>query len=472
MKAAAKFEAIIGLEVHAQLKTASKMFCSCSTVFGAEPNSNICPICTAQPGTLPVVNQEAINMAIRTGLALGSTIQTSSVFARKNYFYPDLPKGYQISQYELPLCLGGRLGKVSIVRVHLEEDAGKLLHDMGDGSATHIDFNRCGVPLIEIVSGPDMRTPGEAGDYLRMLRNVLVYLDVCDGNMQEGSFRCDANISVRRKGETKFGTRTELKNLNSFKAVERAIAYEIKRQTEVIRFGGEVVQETLLWCEATQRTEPMRSKEEAQDYRYFPDPDLLPLIVDTDLIGKLGNELPELSFDKARRFVGEYGLSEYDADQLVEDKSIADYFEKAVKAYDSPKKIANWIMTELMRELKSGDLCVSECPISPENMAKLVSLIDEGTVSGRMAKEVFSEMYSTGEDPEGIVGKKGMKLESDQGVLQKLVDEVIAANPQQVKKYREGKKQLMGFFVGEVMKATRGQADPKLVNELIRKKLD
>jgi aspartyl-tRNA(Asn)/glutamyl-tRNA(Gln) amidotransferase subunit B len=465
------FEAIIGLEVHAQLKTSSKMFCGCSTNFGDPPNTNVCPVCTGQPGTLPVMNGDAVDMAIRTGLALNGTIQTKSVFARKNYFYPDLPKGYQISQHSLPLCLGGHIGNVSIIRLHLEEDAGKLLHDFGGEDKSHIDFNRCGIPLVEIVSSPDIRTPEEAGEYLRTLRNILVYLDVCEGNMQEGNFRCDANISVRPVGQTKFGTRTELKNLNSFKAVEKAIAYEIDRQSEIIRSGGEVVQETLLWREATGHTEAMRSKEEAHDYRYFPDPDLLPLIVDDEWIEGCREKLPELATERAKRFVKQYGLPEYDAHVLVDEKALADFYEECVKEYGSPKKISNWIMTELMHELKGDERSMKDCPITPKNLATLVKMIDEGTISGKIGKNVFQEMYKTGKDPEGIVKEKGLKQESDEEVLEKVVQKVIDAHPDEVKAYKEGKTKLIGFFVGEVMKETRGQANPKIVNEIIKRKL-
>ncbi len=473
------YEAVIGLEVHAQLKTASKMFCACSTSFGDEPNTNICPVCMGHPGTLPVVNHEAVDMAIRAGLALGGTIQRTSVFARKNYFYPDLPKGYQISQYELPLCVGGGLivradGKekrISIVRLHLEEDAGKLLHDYGHQDKSHVDFNRCGIPLVEIVSGPDIRSPQEAGDYLRTLRNILVYLGVCEGNMQEGNLRCDANVSVRRVGEVTFGTRTELKNLNSFRAVERALDYEIKRQIDVIESGGTVIQETLLWREATGKTESMRTKEEAHDYRYFPDPDLLPLVVSGEWIADCRSRLPELPDQKAKRFIDHYGLPEYDAHVLVDDKALADYYERCVKEYDAPKKIANWIMTELLRELREDERTAAQCPITPKQMANLVRAVEEGTISGKSGKEVFVEMYKTGQGADAIIKKKGLKQVSDTSVLEKAVDDAITSNPDEVARYKSGKTQLLGFFVGEVMKRTKGQANPKMVNDLIKKKL-
>lgn len=474
-----KYEAIIGLEVHAQLKTASKMFCSCATSFGDEPNKNICPVCTGQPGTLPVVNENAVAMAIKAGIAMGCDIHEKSVFARKNYFYPDLPKGYQISQYELPLCTAGGIeirtdkGKkrIPLTRIHLEEDAGKLLHDYGHPEMSHVDFNRCGVPLIEIVSGPDMRSPKEAGDYLRMLRNILVYLDICEGNLQEGNFRCDANVSIRPLGQQEFGTRTEMKNLNSFKAVERALAYEITRQAEVLDAGGTVIQETRLWNDAIQKTEPMRTKEESHDYRYFPDPDLLPLIVNDKWIKSVGSNLPELARAKADRFVQEYGIREDEAIILTDDKDLADYFERVIEAEAPAKKAANWILAELLRELKEEEGGIKSCPISPSNLAELIGLIEDGKISGKIAKEIFTEMYSTGKTAEKIVKEKGLEQISDSSEIDAVVDRVIADNPKQVEQYRGGKAQVFGYFVGQVMKETKGQANPKIVNELLKKKL-
>jgi len=474
-----KYESVIGLEVHAQLKTLSKMFCACPTNANASPNTMICPVCTGQPGTLPVINKAAVEMAIKTGLAIHGQIQKKSVFARKNYFYPDLPKGYQISQHALPICLGGYLDistgegqrRISITRLHLEEDAGKLLHDYGHPEKSHVDFNRCGVPLIEIVSGPDIRTPQEGGAYLRKLRNILVYLNVCEGNLQEGNFRCDANISIRPVQTEKFGTRTELKNLNSFKAVEKALAYEIERQTKLLNEGKEVAQETLLWNDAAQKTLSMRTKEEAHDYRYFPDPDLLPLIVDGDWIENVRKTLPELAEDKAARFVKEYGITDYDAQVLTDEKSLADYYESCVKSYHEPKKIANWIMNELLRELKNDDKEPSACLISPANLASLVRMIDDATISGKIAKEVFEEMYKTGKAPDAIVNEKGLKQVSDASSIEAVVDQVIAGNPAQVGQYKAGKAALLAFFVGQVMKETKGQANPKIVNELLKKKL-
>lgn len=466
-----KYETVIGLEVHAQLKTKSKMFCACPTSSNLSPNTAICPVCTGQPGTLPVVNKAAVEMAIKTGLALKSSIQEKSVFARKNYFYPDLPKGYQISQHELPLCLGGHLDGISLIRIHLEEDAGKLLHDFGHPDMSHVDFNRCGVPLIEIVSGPDMRSPEDGGEYLRKLRNILVYLDVCEGNLQEGNFRCDANISIRPEGAEKLGTRTELKNLNSFKAVEKALAYEIERQTKVLNEGGKVVQETLLWNDNTGKTESMRTKEEAHDYRYFPDPDLLPLIVEKEWIEKIKKGLPELADQKAARFVKEYGIPEYDAAILTSEKALADYYEAAISAYKEPKKISNWIMTELLRELKNDSREISSCPIAALNLAALIKIIDEGVISGKMAKEVFEDMYKSGKSPADIVAAKGMKQVTDEGAIEEAVDKVIADNPKQTGEYKTGKVALFGFFVGQVMKETKGRGNPKIINDLLRKKL-
>lgn len=485
-----KYEAIIGLEVHAQLKTKSKMFCACPVSSDSPPNTVICPVCTGHPGTLPVVNKMAVEMAIKTGLALHSSIQKKSVFARKNYFYPDLPKGYQISQHELPLCQGGHLdiaieGRVSdskcrtpslkrilLIRIHLEEDAGKLLHDFGHPDMSHVDFNRCGVPLIEIVSGPDMRSPQEGGDYLRKLRNILVYLDVCEGNLQEGNFRCDANISIRPQGSAKLGTRTELKNLNSFKAVEKALAYEIERQTKLMSEGKDVVQETLLWNDSTGKTESMRTKEEAHDYRYFPDPDLLPLMVEDAWIDKIKKEIPELADQKAARFVKEYGIPEYDAAILTDEKALADYYEASIAIHKEPKKISNWIMTEFLRELKKDERDISTCPVTPSNLASLVKMIDDGIISGKMAKEIFEEIYRSGKPPADIVAEKGMKQVTDEGAIEAAVDKVIADNPTQLAQYKSGKTALFGFFVGQVMKETKGQANPKVVNDLLKKKLN
>jgi len=474
-----KYEAVIGLEVHAQLKTRTKMFCSCSTSFGDRPNSNICPVCTGQPGTLPVVNKNAIEMAIKTGLAVGCTINTKSIFARKNYFYPDLPKGYQISQHEFPLCTMGYMDityenstkRIGITRIHLEEDTGKLMHDMGNPNESHVDFNRCGVPLIEIVSEPDVRNPKEAGEYLRTLRNVLVYLDVCEGNLQEGNFRCDANVSIRPMGQEKFGTRSEIKNLNSFKAVERAIAYEIERQVKLLDSEGKIVQETRLWNDAAGKTESLRSKEEAHDYRYFPDPDLLPLKVSNEWIEKVRKSIPELALERSARFVSQYSIPRYDADVLTDEKSIADYFEDVVKSGAPPKKASNWVMGEILRQLNEDGSEISACKISPAGLAQLISLIEKGVISGTMAKEVFAEMYRSGESAETIVKTKGLTQMSDSSEIEKIVDDVIAANQAQHAQYKAGKETIFGFFVGQVMKASKGKANPAVVNELLKKKL-
>ncbi len=476
-----EFEPVIGLEVHAQLLTNSKMYCACPTKFGNEPNSNICPVCTAQPGALPVVNKRAIDFAIRAGLATGCSIEAESVFARKNYFYPDLPKGYQISQHDKPICLaghididlgGGQAKRISITRIHLEEDAGKNVHDTGHEQTSHIDFNRSGVPLIETVSGPDMCSTQEAVVYLKTLRNIFMYLGICDGNMQEGSFRVDANVSIRLKGEEKLGTRTELKNMNSFNAIERALKFEIERQVKVVTGGGKVVQETLLWNDAEGRTESMRSKEEAHDYRYFPEPDLMKLVVDNEWIANVKSTLPELELAKKRRFVEVLGLPEYDAGVLTQDKSVADYFEACVAAFNSPKKISNWIMTELLRELNNAGIEIGSCKIKPQHMAKLVELIENSTISGKIAKTVFEEMFASGEAPEKIVEAKGLVQVTDTSAIEAAVDKVLAEFPDHVAKYKSGKVGVFGHFVGSVMKETKGKANPKIVNDLLKKKLE
>jgi aspartyl-tRNA(Asn)/glutamyl-tRNA(Gln) amidotransferase subunit B len=474
------YETIIGLEVHAQLLTKSKMFCACATNFGTEPNTNICPVCTGQPGTLPVVNKKAIEFAIRAGLATGCSIDKVSIFSRKNYFYPDLPKGYQISQYDRPICKGGTIEinfnnsikKISIIRIHLEEDAGKFLHDAGGADKSHVDFNRCGIPLIEIVSGPDMRSPQEGVIYLKTLRNILMYLEVCDGNMQEGSFRVDANISVRPLGTEKFGTRTELKNLNSFKAIEQALTYEVERQIKLLESGGKVIQETLLWNDEKGVTESMRSKEEAHDYRYFPEPDLPPLTVDEKWIADIKNSLPELANQKASRFIKTFGIPEYDAGVLTQDKELADYYEACIKSYNSPKKISNWIMTELLRELKNANTEINDSKISAKNLAKLVELVETDKISGKIGKTVFEDMFATGKSPEDIIKEKGLIQVSDTGEIEKIIDSVLAKNQDNVEKYKSGKTGLFGYFVGEVMKETKGKASPKLVNEILKKKLE
>jgi aspartyl-tRNA(Asn)/glutamyl-tRNA(Gln) amidotransferase subunit B len=480
MNASLKYEPVIGLEVHAQLLTRSKMFCACETQFGMEPNTNICPICTGAPGTLPVVNGKAVEYAIRAGLATSSTINGTSIFARKNYFYPDLPKGYQISQYDKPLCQNGFIDvnfdnavkRISITRIHLEEDAGKFLHDTGHPEKSYVDFNRCGIPLIEIVSGPDIRFPEEGISYLKTLRNVLMYLEICDGNMQEGSFRVDANISVRPSGAKKFGTRTELKNLNSFKAIEAALQYEITRQIKVLESGRAVAQETLLWNDAGQKTESMRAKEEAHDYRYFPEPDIPPLIVEQTWIDKIKSDLPELGNAKAKRFAKDFGIPEYDANVLTQDKKLAEYYEQCLGHFNSPKKISNWIMTELLRKLNEAGIEINNCKISAKDLAQMVELVESDKISGKIGKIVFEEMFNTGKPPEKIIGEKGLIQVSDEGEIEKIIDEVLAKNAENVAKYKSGKNGVFGHFVGEVMKATKGKANPKIVNELLKKKLE
>ncbi|MBF0491806.1 MAG: Asp-tRNA(Asn)/Glu-tRNA(Gln) amidotransferase subunit GatB [Deltaproteobacteria bacterium] len=470
------YETIIGLEVHAQLKTQTKLFCSCSTTFGAEPNSHTCPVCLALPGVLPVLNEKAVEYAIKAGLALNCNIQKKSVFARKNYFYPDLPKGYQISQYELPLCLGGQVDieldgvkkSIHLTRIHMEEDAGKSLHDFGDDAYSHIDLNRACTPLIEIVSEPEMRSASEAATYLKRLRDILMYIDVCDGNMEEGSFRCDANVSIRPVGQEKFGTRTELKNINSFKFVEKAIHYEVERQKAVLADGGQVVQETRLYDNAKNITESMRSKEEAHDYRYFPDPDLLPLILTEDHIEKVHQTLPELGHQKALRFVEEYGIPEYDAGVLTAEKKIADYFETVAKATGDAKKSSNIIMTELMGLAAKGETPFENIPASELSVA--IQKMLSGAISSKMLKDVVLEMNNSKASAESIINKMGAQV-SDGSVLEAIIDQVIAANPGNLAQYKAGKDKLFGFFVGQVMKESKGKANPQMVNDLLKKKL-
>ena len=472
------YEVIIGLEVHAQLLTESKIFCSCTTTFGASPNTHTCPVCLGMPGVLPVLNRKVVEFALRLAVATNSTIAPYSQFARKNYFYPDLPKGYQISQYELPIAehgwinieVGGESKKIGITRIHMEEDAGKLVHDELK-PVSYVDFNRTGVPLLEIVSEPDIRSSDEAVAYLKKLRDIVRYLEICDGNMEEGSFRCDANISLRPFGQKEFGTRTELKNMNSFRHVQRALDYEIRRQKSLLLEGREIVQETRLWDESSGKTVGMRGKEEAHDYRYFPDPDLVPVRVDEDWIEAVRSSLPELPDEKRARFLSEYGLPEYDVDVLISSKELANYFEECVRKYPNPKKVSNWIMAELMRELNKDHRDITDCPVSPEDLAALLSMIEKGTISGKIAKTVFAEMYSTGKQPGKIVEEKGLVQVTDRSEISKIVDQVLAENPRQIEEYRAGKRKLLGFFVGQVMKKTQGKANPKLVNEILREKL-
>ena len=475
------FEPVIGLEVHAQLLTKSKIFCSCSTSFGAPPNQNTCPVCLGLPGVLPVLNRQVVHFAIKAALALNCTLQKKSIWARKNYFYPDLPKGYQISQYEQPLALGGWLDvpvngqkkRVRLTRIHMEEDAGKLLHEHGSENVSHVDLNRAGMPLIEIVSEPDIRTAGEAAEYLRQMRSILRYCGVCDGNMEEGSMRCDANVSIRPIGSDKLGTKVELKNMNSFKFVEKAIEYEIERQKTAIASGERIVQETRLWDSKRGVTESMRSKEQAHDYRYFPDPDLVPLLVDEKWIGEVKKELPELAQARVARFVKEYQIPEYDAGVLTADKVLADYFEEAIAHCNQPKKISNWIMGPVLEAVKALDWkTITDFSVTPKKLARLIQLIDEGVISGSIAKTVvFQAIMDTRGDPDDIIKEKGLVQVSDTGAIEKVIDAVIAANPKQLEQYRSGKDKLFGFFVGQVMKEMKGQGNPALVNELLKNKL-
>ena len=476
-----EYEPVIGLEVHAQLLTKSKIFCGCSTTFGEDPNALTCPVCTGQPGSLPVLNKKAVEFAIRLGLATSCKIAPYSLFARKNYFYPDLPKGYQISMYEHPLAEHGHIDitvdgtkkRIGLIRIHLEEDAGKLKHGetAGTASSSYVDYNRTGVPLVEIVSGPDIRSPQEAGDYLRKLRSLLQYLEISTANMEEGNFRCDANVSVRPRGQKEFGTRTELKNMNSFRFVEKAIEYEIKRQTEILQEGGAVIQETRLWDTGQGVTVSMRGKEEAHDYRYFPDPDLVPIRIEEPWIDEIRKGLPELPDEKKERFMRDYGIPGYDAEILTLTRAMAQYYEECVRLFPEPKTVSNWIMGDLLRELKGDEKEIDQCPVTPRLLAEMLSMIKEGTISGKIAKDVFEEMYRTGERPGKIVRDKGWIQILDKGEIEKAIEKAIQANPKQVEDYRKGKEKLFGFFVGEVMKLTRGKANPQLVNEMLKEKL-
>ena len=473
-----EFETVIGLEVHAQLLTDTKIFCGCPTRFGAEPNSQTCPICLGMPGVLPVLNKKVVEYAMKAALATGCEIQPMSRFARKNYFYPDLPKGYQISQYELPIALRGHIDiplggghkRIGITRIHMEEDAGKSLHE-GIAGASHVDLNRAGTPLIEIVSEPDMRSSEEAVEYLKRLRAILMYLEVCDGNMEEGSFRCDANVSIMPRGETKFGTRAELKNINSFRFVQKAIEYEIKRQKALIMDGGKVVQETRLWDTQKGITVSMRGKEEAHDYRYFPDPDLVPVEIDNGWIEKIRKTLPELPSDKVKRFVADYGIPEYDAEVLSISRALANYYEETARISGQPKAASNWIMGDLLRFLKEDDREIEESSVTPTHIAEMIKLIDNGTISGKIAKTVMEEMYKTGKMPDDVVKEKGLIQVTDTGAIEKVIDEVLAENADSVAAYRSGKDKLFGFFVGQVMKKSQGKANPAVLNDLLKKKL-
>lgn len=475
-----EWETVIGLEVHAQLLTKSKIFSGASTEFGAEPNTQACAIDLGMPGVLPVLNKSAVEMAIRFGLGANAKIAPKSVFARKNYFYPDLPKGYQISQFDLPIVQQGYIDimldenttkRINITRAHLEEDAGKSLHEDFHG-LTGIDLNRAGTALLEIVSEPDMRSAKEAVAYLKAIHTLVRYLDICDGNMQEGSFRCDANVSVRKKGESKFGTRTELKNINSFRFVERAINYEVERQINLIESGGKVRQETRLYDPNKDETRSMRGKEEANDYRYFPDPDLLSVVVTEDLIAKIKANLPELPQQKRERFMTEYNLSAYDASILVSNKEMGEYYEAVVAASGGqPKLAANWLISELLGALNKAGLELQESPISAAELGKLVSRIGDNTISGKIAKTIFEALWNNEGEVDAIIEKRGLKQVTDTGAIEKLIDDIIAANPQQVADYRSGKDKLFGFFVGQAMKASGGKMNPQQLNDLLKKKL-
>ena len=472
------FETVIGLEVHAQLLTDTKIFCGCSTKFGGTPNSHTCPVCLGMPGVLPVLNKKVVEFAIKMSLATNCEINKSCSFARKNYFYPDLPKGYQISQFAYPLSehgfvfldVDGAQKKIGLTRIHMEEDAGKLMHDEHN-PVSYVDLNRAGVPLIEIVSEPDMRSPAEAADYLKRLHEILVYLEICDGNMEEGSFRCDANVSIRPKGQKEFGTRAELKNMNSFRNVQRALEYEVKRQQYLVEGGGKVVQETRLWDDAQGISIPMRSKEEAHDYRYFPDPDLVPILVDDAWVDEMRRELPEMPAAKRERFIKDYSIPEYDAGVLTADKALAQYFEDVVKLCDKPKQASNWVMGDVLRFLNEDKLDIRKCPITADALANMITLIEEGTISGKMAKEILPEMYKTGLPPQKIIEAKGKVQITDEGELTKTITAIIDANPSQLTDYRGGKEKLFGFFVGQVMKVTQGKANPQMVNDLLKKML-
>ncbi|MDI6793777.1 MAG: Asp-tRNA(Asn)/Glu-tRNA(Gln) amidotransferase subunit GatB [bacterium] len=476
------YEAVIGLEVHVQLATKSKLFCGCRTEFANAPNSQVCPVCLGLPGVLPVMNQEALKLALTAATALQCDVLPLNRFARKNYFYPDLPKAYQISQYDEPLAksgyidilVNGQSRKIGITRVHIEEDAGKLIHaeEFVDPDKSFVDYNRCGTPLIEIVSEPDMRTPEEAYEYLVVLKQILEYTKISDCNMEEGSLRCDANVSVRPKGTTELGTKAEVKNMNSFRGVRDALTYEIKRQIDTLEEGGRIVQETRLFDSRTKRTDSMRGKEEAHDYRYFPEPDLPPLEIDPEWLTAIRQKMPELPQAKKLRFKQEYSLSDEEVTVLTQNRALADFFEKCTKSYPMAKIVGNWVKGEVLANLSANNQQIEDSRLTPAALVSLLKLIDEGKISGKIAKEVLTEIFATGKSPEKIVEEKGMVQISEEGALTGIIEEVLAANPQPVAEYRAGKTKALGFLVGQIMKASKGQANPGIVNQLLRNKLE
>ena len=478
-----RYITVIGLEVHAELKTKTKAFCGCSTAFGSTPNTHVCPVCLGMPGALPVLNKQVVDFAIKAGLALNCDIQKFNKFDRKNYFYPDLAKNYQISQFDKPICLGGHIDiklsngegkRIGITRIHMEEDAGKLNHSgatISTSDSSAVDYNRAGVPLIEIVSEPDMRSAEEARAYMENLKAILEYTDVCDCKMQEGSLRCDANISIMPEGAKEFGTRAEIKNLNSFRALERAINYEVERQKEILEDGGHVVQETRTWDEANGVTLSMRSKEEAHDYRYFPEPDLVPVELDDAWIERIRETLPELPAQRQERLMKEHGLPEYDASQIVSSKAMAEYFDAAVKTAKDSKGVSNWLLGDVSAYMNNEGITISEFKVAPEHLAELVNLIKDGVLSSKLAKKVFAEMIKTDEAPKALVKKLGLEQVSDEGAILKLVEETLAENPQSVADYKAGKDKAIGFLVGQIMKKSRGKANPGMVTKMLKEKM-